>query len=164
MTTTTPFLASFKPATPGRRSAIKLFTWLSFATVLLAGCALPAGVSGQNASQKQRLVIQVSDGDATKWNLALNNAKNVQEELGADKVDIEIVAYGPGIGMLKMDAATNSRVTEMAKAGVQIVACENTMRNLKLAKADMHPDISYAPSGVTEIMRKQREGWAYVRP
>jgi intracellular sulfur oxidation DsrE/DsrF family protein len=109
-------------------------------------------------------VIQVSDGDAAKWNLALNNARNVQEELGANNVEIEIVAYGPGIGMLKMDATTNSRIAEMAKAGVQIVACENTMRNQKLAKADMHPDISYAPSGVTEIMRRQREGWSYLRP
>jgi intracellular sulfur oxidation DsrE/DsrF family protein len=147
-----------------RRVVFKVFSGLAIATFLGASYAQPASVSGQNGSEKQKLVIQVSDGDAAKWNLALNNAKNVQEELGADKVDIEIVAYGPGIGMLKMDAATSSRVSEMAKAGVQIVACENTMRNQKLGKADMHPDISYASSGVTEIMRRQRQGWSYVRP
>jgi uncharacterized protein len=88
----------------------------------------------------------------------------VQEELGADKVDIEIVAYGPGIGMLKADATTSNRVAEAMKAGVAVVACENTMRSQKLLKDDMHPGISYAPSGVTEIMKKQAEGWAYIRP
>lgn len=160
----TSLRTSSKAATLSRRVVIKVFSGLAFATFLGAGYAQPASVAGQNGSEKQKLVIQVSDGDAAKWNLALNNAKNVQEELGADKVDIEIVAYGPGISMLKMDAATSSRVSEMAKAGVQIVACENTMRNQKLVKADMHPDISYAASGVTEIMRRQRQGWSYVRP
>jgi len=47
-------------------------------------------------------VIQVSDGDQSKWNLALNNARNIQTDLGVANVDIEIVAYGPGIGMLKL--------------------------------------------------------------
>jgi uncharacterized protein len=110
------------------------------------------------------LVIQVSDADPAKWNLALNNAKNVQEELGADKVDIEIVAYGPGLGMLKLDAATNSRISSISQAGIQFVACENTMRNLKLSKEDIHPAATFANSGVVTIMNRQSQGWAYVRP
>jgi intracellular sulfur oxidation DsrE/DsrF family protein len=113
---------------------------------------------------KAKVVFQVSDGDAAKWNLALNNAKNVQDELGASNVDIEIVAYGPGIGMLKAEATTSNRVTDAIKAGIQIVACENTMTNQKLTKADMTADIGYVPAGVVELMKRQREGWAYIRP
>ncbi len=56
----------------------------------------------QATPQRARVVIQVSDADQGKWNLALNNAKNIQTDLGAANVDIEIVAYGPGIGMLKL--------------------------------------------------------------
>ncbi len=113
---------------------------------------------------KYKVVFQVSDADPAKWNLTLNNVKNVQQELGADKVDIEVVAYGPGIGMLKADAAIANRVSEAAQAGVKLVACENTMTVQKIAKADMHSDISYAPAGVVELMQRQREGWAYIRP
>jgi hypothetical protein len=51
-----------------------------------------------------KVVFQVSDNDAAKWNLTLNNVRNVQTDLGADKVSIEVVAYGPGINMLKMDS------------------------------------------------------------
>ena len=47
---------------------------------------------------------------------------------------------------------------------MKVLACENTMRAQKLTRDDMHPAISYVPAGVTEIMKKQGEGWAYLRP
>jgi uncharacterized protein len=113
---------------------------------------------------KERLVMQVSDADAGKWNLALNNAKNVQQAYGADKVDIEIVTYGPGIGMLKMDSVVANRIEEAKQAGIVIVACQNTMKGMKLTSADMLPNTSYVPSGAVEIIKKQRDGYAYLRP
>ncbi len=79
-------------------------------------------------------------------------------------MDIEIVAYGPGIGMLKLESPTGARVADAMKANVKVVACENTMRGQKLTQADMLPAVSYVPAGVTEIMKKQGEGWAYLRP
>jgi intracellular sulfur oxidation DsrE/DsrF family protein len=108
--------------------------------------------------------VQVSEADPARWNLVLNNVRNLQDELGADKVAVEIVAYGPGIGMLKLDAATNSRVTDAIKAGVAVQACENTMRNQKLVRADMHPNVTYVPAGVVQIIQRQQQGWAYLRP
>jgi intracellular sulfur oxidation DsrE/DsrF family protein len=125
--------------------------------------ALP-GVLAQTAPARSRLVIQMSDNDQAKWNLALNNAKNVQEDLGAANVDIEIVAYGPGINMIKLESPVGGRIADAMKAGVKVIACENTMHGQKLTKDDMAPNISYVPAGVTEIMKKQGEGWAYVRP
>ncbi len=93
-------------------------------TVLALAVSLGSVATAQTApAARSRLVLQVSDADPAKGALALNNAKNVQQELGAGKVDIEIVAYGHGIGML-----------------------------------------GYAPSGVVEIMSRQSDGYAYVRP
>ncbi len=138
-----------------------------FFTALTACVFSTAALSQANQSkapQPARLVIQVSDAEPAKWNLALNNARNVQEELGAKNVEIEIVAYGPGLGMLKKDAVTSGRVDEASLAGIKVVACENTMRNQKLTKADMHPVASYAPAGVVQIMQRQAQGWAYLRP
>ena len=116
------------------------------------------------AAQRNRVVIQVSDGDPAKWNLALNNAKNLQADLGAANVDIEIVAYGPGIGMLKLDSVVAQRIGEASHAGVKIVACENTMKGQKLARADMLDGIDYVGAGVVELMSRQQQGWAYLRP
>jgi intracellular sulfur oxidation DsrE/DsrF family protein len=131
-------------------------------TAVLAVAAASPPAFAQAA--ENRVVIQVSDADAGKWNLALNNARNLQTALGAKNVDIEIVAYGPGIGMLKADSVVGSRVGEALGAGVKIVACENTMGGQKLAKGDMLSGIGYVEAGVVEIMRRQQERWAYLRP
>ena len=132
------------------------------AALLVSAIAMPNAVAQLMA--ENRVVIQVSDGDPGKWNLALNNARNLQQDLGAKAVDIEIVAYGPGIGMLKADSVVGNRVGEALGAGVKVVACENTMRGQKLARQDMLDGIGYVNSGVVEIMRRQQERWAYLRP
>jgi uncharacterized protein len=136
-----------------------IFTVLGSATWWV-GCA----TAQPSAAQRSKVVIQVSDNDPAKWTLALNNAKNVQTDLGAANVDIEIVAYGPGIAMLKLESPVAARIGEASSAGVIVDACENTMRNQKLTKADMLNGIAYVPAGVVEIIQKQQLGWAYLRP
>ena len=133
------------------------------AALLFVSAALPAQAQ-QVAPQRARVVIQVSDADQGKWNLALNNAKNIQTDLGASNVDVEIVAYGPGIGMLKMDSSVGGRVDEATSAGVKVIACENTMKGQKLNRADMLNGIGYVQAGVVELMSRQQQGWAYIRP
>lgn len=147
-------------------------SWVAIAGVITLVWGTAAVVTAGNARAqtaaraevKNKLVIQVSDADPKKWGLALNNAKNVQQDLGRDQVDIEIVAYGPGLGMLKLDSEVGTRVSEAISDGVKLVACENTMTSLKLTKEDMLPRIGYAKAGVVEIMQKQQQGYAYVRP
>lgn len=137
----------------------KLPAVLLVAVVALGGCA-----SMQPAAVKNRIVIQVSDNDPARWNLALNNAKNLQADLGAANVEIEIVAYGPGLNMVKTGSAVSNRIDESVLAGLEIVACENTMTNQKVTKEQILPGVSYVGAGVVEIMRRQQQGWAYLRP
>jgi len=144
------------------RNARRALGAATFALILVAGVV--SAQSPQPAGAKSKVVMQVSDGDAGKWNLALNNAKNLQTDLGQANVDVEIVAYGPGIGMLKADSAVGTRVDEALAAGVKVVACENTMRGQKLTKPDMLAGVGYVSAGVVEIMQRQQQGWAYIRP
>jgi intracellular sulfur oxidation DsrE/DsrF family protein len=66
--------------------------------------------------------------------------------------------------MLKLDSPVATRIGEAKDAGVKVLACENTMKAQKLARADMLEGIAYVPAGVVEIMQKQQEGWVYLRP
>jgi uncharacterized protein len=134
------------------------------AAIGMTGLALADTAFAQAVATRQKAVFQVSDADPQKWNLALNNAKNVQDDLGAGAVDLEIVVYGPGIGMLKLESPVATRVAEAMKSGVAVVACENTMKGQKLTRADMLPDLTYVKAGVVELMTRQREGYAYIRP
>jgi intracellular sulfur oxidation DsrE/DsrF family protein len=126
--------------------------------------ALPAFAQQKKGGAKQRVLFQVSDNDPSKWSLALNNAKNVQAELGKDNVQIEIVAYGPGLEMLKAESKVADRLAGALDENVGLIACENTMTNNKVTKDDMYSGIAYVKAGVTHIMKRQREGWAYIRP
>ena len=116
------------------------------------------------AGARNKIVFQVSDAEPAKWNLTLNNVKNVQTDLGANNVDIEVVAYGPGLGMLKAGSIAGNRVAEALAAGVSVVACENTMKNQKITRDDMLPRIGFVEAGVVQLMKRQQQGWAYIRP
>lgn len=144
------------------QSSRRSFAALAGGTALAA--MLPSGSQAQTTNARLRIVFQVSDGEIAKWNLALNNVRNVQTELPDDAPEIEVVAYGPGIGMLKGDSPIASRVADALKNGVKVVACENTMKNMKLGYADMLPNIGYVVAGVVEIARKQQQGFAYIKP
>ncbi len=148
------------PAT--KKCLVAIAAALLLCTAVAGAADVPKARSA--AATKNRLVIQVSDSDPKKWALALNNAKNVQQDLGRDQVEIEIVAYGPGLAMLKLDSEVGGRVTEAIGEGVTVMACENTMTNQKIGKDDMLPKISYVKAGVVEIMQKQQQGYSYIRP
>ena len=136
---------------------------LAFSRKALLSATLLA-LSAGSAMAQNKVVFQVSDADVGKWNLTMNNVRNVQQDLGADKVTIEIVAYGPGIGMLKLESPLAQRIADALGQRVHVVACENTMTAQKITRADMLPNISYVPAGVVELMQKQQQGYAYIRP
>lgn len=145
----------------------RFFATLGLMALLLAAPATllaadAAAKTGSKAAAKHRVVFQVNEDDSRKWNTILANIGNVQEELG--KVEIAVVAIGPGLGMLKADALTANGVQDAMAAGVRFVACGNTMKSLNLSKDDMIDGIAYARAGYVEVMRLQKLGYAYLRP
>jgi len=139
-------------------------TWMG----ALLGAALTMGALtlpiAAQAADKEKLVVQVSEANPATWNLALNNIKNIQKDLGKDNVELELVAYGPGIAMLKAESEVSNRIDEAVDSGVHVMACENTMHGQKLGKAYINARIGYVKSGVGEILQRQEQGYAYLRP
>jgi intracellular sulfur oxidation DsrE/DsrF family protein len=121
-----------------------------------------AAKKAEAAPQKYKVVIQVSDPDPRSWAQALNYTENLQEELGKDNVDIELVALGQGLGILKLDSPHATRVADAMKRNVAINACPVTMRRQKLTKDDMLSNIGYVPAGLVQIITRQRQGWNYI--
>jgi hypothetical protein len=113
---------------------------------------------------KNRLVIQVNEDDAKKWNAVLGNLHNISAELAKEGVAITVVAIGPGLGMLTADSLVANRVQDAQAEGVRFVACANSMQALQIAKDDLVTGIDIAKAGYVEIMRLQQRGWTYLRP
>lgn len=127
----------------------------------LGGCATTA-----EQQAEQRVVIQVSDGDARTWNQALNVVQNLRKNYADRKMDarIELVAFGMGIQMLKDDAVVANRVRDSISDGTDVVACENSMGRFKLSRNHMLEKVRYVDAGVIEIVERQKQGWAVIRP
>lgn len=139
--------------------AIRVLTALLLAVAVLSPFAAQAGKDGRH-----HVVLQVSDNDPAKWNLALNNAQNVQEAFGKDNIDVEIVAYGPGLNMFKADSKVAARLNAALDSSVGLMACGNTMQKMKLSKTDIVAGATVVPGGIVHIMKRQSEGWNYIRP
>lgn len=133
---------------------------------LLAAALLGAALAGPALAQDrpQRLLIQISDENPKVWGLALANARNVRHDLGPDKVQIEIVVYGPAIRMLEAESDWRDRVTQVLDEGIRVIACENTMATMGLKRDDMLGGVDFVKTGLAHVMRRELEGWAYARP
>ena len=124
------------------------------------------------AKKTHRLVLQVNSDDPATMNLALNNATNVEQyykNIG-EKVEIEIVTFGPGLHMLRDDTSpVKDRIKAITEKtpSISFKACGNTQDNMHKAEHKEIPLISQATlvkSGVVRVMELQEEGWTYVRP
>jgi intracellular sulfur oxidation DsrE/DsrF family protein len=143
----------------------------------LASVAMPSfafATSALAADKAHHISIQVDQNDPQVMNMALNNATNVIEYYRAknEDVDIDIVAYGPGLHMLRADTAPVQdrikRLKDMVFPGkIQFSACNNTKQGME--KTEGHaisvlPEATVVPSGAVHLMELQEQGWSYVRP
>ena len=138
-------------------------TLATLAVLLAIGSHVHAVAAPNDKGGREHVVIQVSDDNVKTWNQALNVVKNLQAAYKGN-IDVEVVAFGNGIGMLQMDSAVGNRVNETIESGTKVVACQNTMKGHKLKPDDMLTKIGYVPAGVVEIVKKQNAGWAVIRP
>jgi intracellular sulfur oxidation DsrE/DsrF family protein len=139
----------------------------------LAGLAAPSFAAEK--SKEHRIVVQVDQNDPAVMNLVLNNVQNMLAYYNGrgEPAKIEVVAYGPGLTMLREDKSpVKDRLMRMAKDGsfpsnLRFSACHNTMMGMEKKEGHPIPIVSLAkvvPSGVVRLTELQEEGWTYLRP
>jgi intracellular sulfur oxidation DsrE/DsrF family protein len=141
---------------------------------LAAALALPlvmgwstTGIAAKAEEGGHKIVIQVSTGDEATQTMALNNAVNLQKEYGTDNVEVDVVAYGPGLSLLTREGSQAQRVQDLAMQGIHFDACGNTMRGIEKKTGKLPAlveGVNVVPAGVGRIMELQEQGYAYVRP
>jgi len=116
---------------------------------------------------EHKVVMQVSENNLERWKLVLNNAQNLLDYFGQEKVRVVVVAYGPGLLMLLKDSPVAQRISSENAEGVEFDACHNTMEGM--AKKLGHlpvlvPSAVVVPAGVVRIMQLEKAGFAYIKP
>ena len=144
-----------------------LFYVLAFAAILALSAPTVA-----YAHKGHKVAIHVDDSDPKRQNMALNNAFNVNAfyESKGEKVIIEVVAYGPGLMMLREDKSkVKDRITKMSLElpNLSFAACGNTRKKMEKKEGKELVLVSEAkqvPSGVVRLMELQEQGYSYIRP
>lgn len=142
--------------------------WLYALLALFAAGALYAAPPDTKPFAEKKVVLQVSDEDAYKQTLVLNVASNLVKHYGPDRIDIEIVAFGPGLRLLFAENANSPRIDRLAQdSGVRFSACDNTTR--KVTEVLGHPPIfndnaGHVSAGVVRILELVEQGYTLIKP
>jgi len=114
------------------------------------------------------IVLQLSDGDEAVQARVLNVAGNLLKHYGGpDRVDLEIVAFGPGISLLFANDAHADRLSSLAANGVRFVACMNTVDTIERTtgkRPELNPLAIPVQAGVAHIVERSTQGFVVVRP
>ena len=151
----------------------KLLTCLLLLAGLSSMAALAQGTASiDRTATPDKIVVQVNEDDPKGMNLALNNVQNLvayYKDKG-EQVLIEVVAFGPGLHMLRQDTSpVKDRIAAIALASpqVQFSACSNTLANMTKLEGNKPPLVSEAKpviAGVARIVELQKQGYIYLRP
>jgi uncharacterized protein len=144
------------------------------ALALVVALFAAPSVADTTTTVRHRIAIQVDQNDPQVMNLALNNAGNVIDYYRAkgEDVQVEIVAFGPGLNMLRADTSPVKARLKLMKdvsfpSTIVFSACNNTRQAME--KREGHaiaivPEARIVPSGVVRLMNLEEQGWSYVRP
>ena len=143
--------------------------YLIFAILVYAIGIQPAAAAPEDKPfAEQKVVLQISDPDPFKQTLVLNVASNLIKHYGPDKVDVEIVAFGPGLRLLFKDNSNTGRINGLVdNGGVRFAACGNTIAGMSKAlghKPEMNSKASIVPGGIVRIIELQDMGYKLVKP
>ena len=142
--------------------------------VLVAGAIVTTGAYAAENAKPHRIAIQIDQNDPALMNLVLNNVSNLTEYYNSkgEDVQIEVVAYGPGLNMLREDKSpVKDRIKSIKQTSfpstVNFLACGNTKTGMEKAEGrpvQIIPQASIVPAGVVRLSELQEQGWSYIRP
>lgn len=141
---------------------------------LIVAVTVAGAVHAAEKAKLHRIAIHIDQNEPALMNLVLNNVSNVMEHYQSkgEELQVEVVAYGPGLNMLREDKSpVKDRIRRLAEGGltskVSFTACGNTMQVMEQAEGHpikIIPQASVVPAGVVRLSELQEEGWSYIRP
>lgn len=124
-------------------------------------------LTGQASAAEHKMVIQVNTDELIVQKMALLNAGNLKKHFGSDNADVEIVIYGPGLSMIKLDSVFSKRIAALQSNGVNFSVCEGTLKTIK-EKTGSEPKLlagmKRVKTGALRIIELQEKNWSYMRP
>ncbi len=143
---------------------MKYYLKISTTIIMLLSVFFISETYSQNTEKaiKHRIVIQFSSGDTLAQKGLRNNIRNLTTAM--PDAEIEVVCHGPGVNFLRTNT-TNfaSDIENYRQKGVVFAVCENTLKERKIDKSEILPNMIFVPNGLVEIISKQEKSWSYIK-
>lgn len=121
---------------------------------------ISASISAQD--KKLKVVWDLSDSDTMSTAGVFRQINNALVQV--PDLEIEVVFHGAAIfGLMKDSTIFSSRIKIAKQKGVTMVVCNNSMKRYKVDASQLVGEATVVPSAVVELIRKQSEGWSYLK-
>jgi uncharacterized protein len=143
--------------------------------VVLAGflittvlCSVAQSETGERTAfeRPHRVVMHLNSGDEKVQRGALNNIRHLYQEIGRDRLQLELVVHGAGLSLLMKDRTRFGQ--ELARLNAEYnanyTACSNTMKAMNVTRADLIDEVAETVPAMVRLMERQEQGWAYIKP
>ncbi len=136
----------------------KSLRFLAFGLLLCVGSSL-----ARAQSKVHRVLFAVTSADEADWRLTMGNIRNLIAGMAPEAVEVEVVAYGPGLALVRKPSSVDAEIQALQTKHVRFVACENSMHMQHVTAADLVDGVGSVPSGIIEVVKKQEQGWSYIK-
>lgn len=121
-----------------------------------------ASFLGSFAQDQAKVIFHLQSADTMVYKSVVSQIKNLKKEMPT--TPIEVLCHGPGIDFLRIEKSTYAMsIQRLGFSDISIVGCEFTMSQRKIRKDGIVPFATTVPYGLVELVRKQQEGWIYIK-
>jgi intracellular sulfur oxidation DsrE/DsrF family protein len=123
------------------------------------------------AEEETRIVFHLTNADQAVAGELLDEIEGMLTAYEADgrPLRVEVVSHSEGLDLLRERLSMHqSRIHQLANryANLTFVACQNTIDRLRVEhgiEVKLIPDAEVIDSGVNHVVKRQKEGWSYIR-
>jgi len=110
-----------------------------------------------------RVLFHVNEASSEKHQAAVRTVRNLLKEM--PEAEVEIVVQGDALPMaLAQESTLVTELRQLVDQGVRVAVCHNTMKARAVSADALIPGLEVVPSAVGELVRRQQEGMAYIKP
>ena len=101
-----------------------------------------------------------------KWNLLLNNVNNLllSYDNPLSSISVEVLANSEAVKGYIYSSGLSDNLKILFQEGVSFAACNNALMGMNISKEQIFPFVKVVSVGVRELIDKQQEGYAYIKP
>lgn len=125
-----------------------------------------ARFKGATAGQEQyKAIYQLDSKEPAVIEKAIRNIKNVLEDPRLKgKLQVELIAFSGGTDAYLKGSPYEADLKKLVEQGVIVAQCENTLKERKIPRSELYDFIALVPTGNGELIIREAQGWAIVKP